>query len=488
MGTFCFIFLTFFLFLYRTNAQIDDRYYPRYHLAPPFGWMNDPNGFCYFKNEYHLFYQYNPESSLEPGIAHWGHAKSKDLVSWVHLPIAMYPDQSYDKSGVFSGSAIVENNTMYLYYTGNVNHPGENPDHEQRQALAISTDGIRVEKYEKNPIIIGEEHQPNLRDPKVWKHDRTYYMVLGNSFNNNTLGRALLYASDDKISWKQVSILDESDGYLGFMWECPDFFKLDGHFILLFSPQGMRPEGNKYRNLYQTGYIVGDFDYSTKIFKPIKKFQELDHGHDFYATQTTLDKKGRRIVIAWMDMWDQNYPEGPDGFTGQMTIPRILSLTKDGRLIQRPLPEMKSAQGRTIYKGKSSGGTVVLLEDNAAEINIEASRKQNISLTIEPQISDSDINNRLAVTISYDAQSGIVSLDRGGEDGVRSTEWKPRRKLKLSIYVDASSVELICGAGEVTFSSRFFPDGPLQVRLSEKSSVSNLRVTQLRRTIIPATI
>ncbi|KAI8439920.1 hypothetical protein MSG28_001378 [Choristoneura fumiferana] len=131
------------------TSLVLDRYYPRYHLAPPYGWMNDPNGFCFFNNEYHLFYQYNPNSSLAPGTAHWGHAKSTDLYHWEQLPIALYPDQWYDKNGVFSGSALVENATMYIFYTSNLNHPDETPAFEEHQILATSTDGVNVQPLEE---------------------------------------------------------------------------------------------------------------------------------------------------------------------------------------------------------------------------------------------------------------------------------------------------------------------------------------------------
>lgn len=466
----------FAILVYNINAEVKDRYYPRYHLAPPSGWMNDPNGFSVFQNEYHLFYQFNPNSSLEPGIAHWGHAKSKDLFHWEHLPIAMYPDEDYDKSGVFSGSAIVEDGKMYLFYTGNVNHPGETPDHEQHQILATSTDGVTVTKYGNNPIIQGEEHQPNFRDPKVWENNGTYYMVLGNSFNNNSLGRTLLYASDDMISWKQVSVLDESDGFLGFMWECPDFFELDGYFILLFSPQGIEPQGDKYRNLYQTGYIVGNFDYSSHIFTPITEFRELDHGHDYYATQTILDDYGRRILVAWFDMWEQDYPERVDGFTGLITIPRVLSLTKDLHLKQEPVTEIVEARGNVLRSGKAFKGTAVTLEDNTGEVKISSPRTNDLEIFIE-----SGDNN--VVKICYNYTKGLVTLDRGGTDGVRRTKWRPCGQLQWSIYIDASSIELFCGEGEVTFSSRFFPDGAVKVRLGDTTEVQEMTVTAMQRTV-----
>ncbi|KAI8439922.1 hypothetical protein MSG28_001378 [Choristoneura fumiferana] len=459
------------------TSLVLDRYYPRYHLAPPYGWMNDPNGFCFFNNEYHLFYQYNPNSSLAPGTAHWGHAKSTDLYHWEQLPIALYPDQWYDKNGVFSGSALVENATMYIFYTSNLNHPDETPAFEEHQILATSTDGVNVVRSENNPIINGSDRQPNFRDPKVWKHEDTYYMVLGNSFVSNdiTLGRALLYSSADMTSWTEVAILGESNGTMGYMWECPDFFELDGKFVLLFSPQGVDAQGDSYKNLYQTGYIVGDFDYSTLKFTPTSEFKELDHGHDFYATQTILDPQGRRIVIGWFDMWDQNYPEGNDGFTGLMTIARELKLTSNG-LLQQPLEETARARGRIQHTGRDAHGREYTLKDKAGEVNVLAEKSNDLKLYIESESAK--------VSITYDAANGQVILDRGGTDGVRRTEWKPEVTLKWQIFIDASSIELFCGEGEVTFSSRFFPDGPVRVRLAQSSRVSHISVNDMKRTQI----
>lgn len=438
-------------------TNVNSRYYPRYHLAPPYGWMNDPNGFSIFRDEYHLFYQYNPKSSQEPGIAHWGHAKSFDLFHWEHLPIAMYPDEWYDVDGVFSGSAIVENDTMYLIYTGNINHPGENPDHEQHQNLAYGTDGINFTKVSNNPIINGKDKQPDFRDPKIWKHGNTFYTVLGNEQDDK--GRALLYTSKDLMSWDETPVIDSSNGSLGFMWECPDFFELDGKFVLLFSPQGMEPQGDKYRNLYQTGYIIGKFDYNTNKFTPETEFQELDHGHDFYATQTLEATDGRRILIAWMDMWEEVYPERDDGWTGQMTLPRELKIL-NGKLLQVPIKETNRARGRALYKGESKSAKNIQLENNSAEIFIEAPSKIDLSVRITSGSHSNDI------TINYDHAKGSITLDRGGNDGIRRTEWKPSGDIQWRIFVDASSLELFCGDGEVTFSSRFFPNGQLSLNIS----------------------
>ncbi|CAK1551556.1 unnamed protein product [Leptosia nina] len=467
-----------FVFLCSRILYVAGDFYPRYHLAPPKGWMNDPNGFCIFKGEYHLFYQHNPYSSYGPGIVHWGHAVSRDLLHWKHLPVALDPDQWYDNGGVFSGSCLVDAGKMYLYYTGNVNHEKETPDHSQYQALATSENGYDVSKYEMNPVINGSEYQPDLRDPKVWKHGDKYYMVLGNSFkgqSNETLGRVLLWVSSDKINWEKASILLESDGELGYMFECPDFFELDGYWVLLFSPQGVKPQGDNYKNLFQTGYVVGRFDYKTNVFTPVFKFKELDHGHDLYATQSTLDRQGKRIVIAWMDMWDQNYPEQAEGFNGQMTIPRRLQLTKDGRIIQTPVKDILAARGRVLHTGRTRSDKVIRLDDKTAEIVIRSSPLRDFELLLEAE--------NTTVKINYDRVRGLVTLDRGGKDGVRRTNWRPRGILVWKLYIDASSIELFCGEGEVTFSSRYFPVGPVKVRLGKASEAENMTVRSMKTTV-----
>ncbi|XP_041972908.1 sucrose-6-phosphate hydrolase-like [Aricia agestis] len=453
------------------------KFYPLYHLAPPRGWMNDPNGFSSYNNYYHLFYQYNPFNSHNPGIVHWGHARSKDFFHWEDLGIAMSPDKAYDKDGVYSGSAIVENNNMYLFYTGNVD-VSANPNHVQCQALATSANGINFTKHENNPLIKSSSDVPDIRDPKVWKHNGTYFMVLGNSFNSNTLGRVLLYTSDDKINWKNVGVLAESNGDLGYMWECPDFFELNGLFVLLFSPQGVKPQGDKYRNLYQTGYLVGKFDYVTYKFTIAYKFREIDNGHDFYATQTMLNKKEERIMVAWFDMWEMNYPEQDQGFNGHMTIPRILTLSPSGLIIQKPVREIKNARGKLIHTGKTNGNTTIKLNNNAAEITVIATATKDFTLYIETQ------KLMKHVILTFDISNATVTLDRGGNDGVRRTTWKPSgSSLKWTIYVDSSSVELFCGEGEVTFSSRFFPEGQVSVRVGEDCQADLLKIYNMKQTL-----
>lgn len=458
------------------NASIvEDRFYPRYHLAAPRGWMGKLNGFCMENGEHHLFYLFNPNSSHEPGSLHWGHAKSINLFHWEHQRIALYPDKIYDKSGVLSGTILVENETMYAFYTGKVNHPGEDPDYEEHVCFANQY-GPNFVKHPGNPIIQGNEHQPNFRDPQVWKYNDSYYAAIGTSYLNGTKGRIVLYKSSQFLrEWSQVSIMYQTNDSLGNMWESPNLFELDSYYVLLFSPNGMKPMGSKYMNYFVTLYMIGDFDYKSHTFVPISILRELDHGHDFYAPQTLVDDIGRRILIAWFGTGARLYPEVEDGFAGCMTLPRELSFGRHHELLQKPLAQTEHARGHVVRRGKGYYGDSVVLPDKTGEVIIKAKLGQDVQVFI-----DSDTSQ---VLIRYDAKKKLIILDRGGEDGVRQARWKPRRRLHWIIYIDASSVELFSGEGEVTFTSRFFPTGTVYVRLGEQTQVHVFKVTEMQRTI-----
>lgn len=267
-----------------------DPYRQRFHLMPPVGWMNDPNGLCRCGEWYHVFYQYGP---FDPagGVKMWGHYRSRDLLHWEQLPPMLYPDQPWDIHGVYSGSALVEDGTMYLYYTGNVKHAG-NYDYitagrGHNTALAVSRDGVTAES---NELLLENKDYPadltcHVRDPKVWAQDGTYYMVLG-ARTKDDRGELLVYESADKRSWQHINTLTTPEKF-GYMWECPDLFELDGQWFLVCSPQGVTRQGNKYQNVYSCGYfpLYGDFrgDYT------LGEFRELDCGFDFYAPQSFVD-------------------------------------------------------------------------------------------------------------------------------------------------------------------------------------------------------
>lgn len=439
----------------------NDRYRLGYHVSAPAGWINDPNGFCYYKGYYHIFYQYHPYSA-DWGPMHWGHARSKDLVHWESLPIALAPDTKADEDGCFSGSAIVKDDVLYLIYTGHHYYDDGDPDHFwQNQNLAYSTDGVNFTKYENNPIIASapEDNTHHFRDPKVWEKDGKYYMILG-SQGKDGVGRAITYRSDDLKEWQYLGEIAKANGLTteGFMWECPDFFELAGKDILLLSPQGIEAQGQKYLNLFQTGYFVGNFDYSTNTFEH-GGFTELDHGHDFYATQTTLAPDGRRLVFGWMDMWESEFPEKADGWAGALTLPRELEL-KDDQLYMRPVKETVQLRTAEIsaWNKQVTEKTLLCENEHQAEIDLTLTTDQAFELAFTDQDKQ--------VKLTFDQATHTFTLLNGD---ARYASIKPNAEFKLQIFIDTSSLEIFINDGEAVFTERFYFDNAPQVWLTAKA-------------------
>ena len=449
------------------------RYRLDYHVSAPSGWINDPNGFCYFDGYYHVFFQHHPQSA-EWGPMHWGHVRSKDLVHWEELPIALTPGDKEDEDGCFSGSAIVKDGVLYLFYTGHHYYGDGDKEHFwQNQNMAYSKDGIHFTKYENNPVIAKEpeDNTHHFRDPKVWEHEGTYYMILG-SQGEDGLGRAIVYSSKDLLDWNYEGPISKANGLKteGFMWECPDFFNLDGKDILLLSPQGIDPQGKKYLNLFETGYFVGDFDYKSAKFTR-GEFYELDKGHDFYATQTTETPDGRRIVIAWMDMWESPMPEQEDGWAGALTIPRELRL-KNGHLYMTPVKELEQLRvsEETSQSVKTTSDVLVTKNASPSEVNIEIplnSDNQEVSFSLKTANED-------LVLLTYSNKTNEFTLKRSDKDDLRYGTIQSCDKLSIQAFIDTSSIEIFINDGELVFTERYYTEDSTEVYVStsEEETIS----------------
>ncbi|MFT8322505.1 MAG: glycoside hydrolase family 32 protein [Bacillus sp. (in: firmicutes)] len=443
-----------------TVKKMNKQYRLGYHIMAPANWINDPNGLVQFNGEYHVFFQHHPYDE-NWGPMHWGHVKSKDLVQWEHLPIALAPGDACDKDGCFSGSAVDNNGELTLIYTGHHYTDKEKDIFFQNQNIAVSKDGISFEKVGENPVIAEPpaDSSHHFRDPKVWKHNNEWYMILGNATREET-GRVILYKSADLRKWEYIGVLAESDGTLGFMWECPDFFELDGKYVLLFSPQGMEAEEERYQNLFQTGSLIGEYNYENNEFV-YGEFTELDHGHDFYAVQTLLDDKGRRIAIGWMDMWEADMPTKKDGWAGALTLPRILTLSEDGKLLMNPVEELIQLR-ETAYPAlqNKSVADQYFYEINEALLEVKAvfdlnsTAAESICLNLMGSSSE-------ALKIRYNKNTQKLTLDCSAygkiKDGVRTVKLSASEELSLRIFIDRSSIELFVNDGEATMTSRIYP-------------------------------
>lgn len=267
-------------YLVNLANQVEKSVYRQtYHIQPPTGLLNDPNGFSYFNGQWHLFYQWFPLGPVH-GLKYWYHVVSDDLVHWENCGVGISPSTKYDSHGAYSGSGLVDKNQLHLMYTGNTR--SKNWSRTPHQLMAIMDKSGQIKKI-KEPVIEGipEGYTDNFRDPKMWKHEGYYYAIIGAERKNHT-GTALVYQSENLTDWLLLGEFNPQVQDFGFMWECPDFFELDGSPCFLFSPQGIEPTGDSYQNIYQTGYFLGTkFNYETLRLEH-NGFHELDLGFDFY--------------------------------------------------------------------------------------------------------------------------------------------------------------------------------------------------------------
>ncbi|MGP4060393.1 glycoside hydrolase family 32 protein [Halobacillus sp. H74] len=444
-----------------TNIKRNTKYRQSYHITPQQNWMNDPNGLVYWNNEYHVFFQHEPNKT-SPGLMHWGHVRSKDLIHWEHLPHALIPEEEYEKDGCWSGSAVDNQGTLSLFYTGHKEVDPELESVKQVQCLAVSTDGVNFEKSKHNPVIdsFPKEGSAHFRDPKVWKHKDEWYMVVGTRKGN--VGKVVLYRSLDLVSWDYVGVMLERNGNQGSMWECPDVFPLGEKHILMLSPIGIEEEGYRYQNHQNTVYFVGDLDYDTGQFHP-ESFQELDLGFDFYAAQTFSDSMDRRLMLGWMDMWESPIPTIKEGWAGSMTVPRVLSLSSDNQLIMSPVSELEKLRENHwgAHHLEWSNGHILPVGGESLEVEMMLKFREECEFAIAVRTSE-EIDEQ--TIIKLDAYNQLITLDRSksgeGVSGVRYANFSLREQetVSLRIFIDHSSVELFLNGGELVMSARIYPD------------------------------
>ncbi len=372
---------------------------------------------------------------------HWGHAVSADLVRYEHRPVALAPREPYElPNGCYSGSAVDDDGTLTLIYTA----AGREPI-RQTQCIATSADGLRFEKCDANPVIPAPPPQGDpgdFRDPKVWRHDGAWWMVVGS--RHGELGNVLLYRSDDLRAWEYVSVVCQSDGRGGSMWECPDLFPLGDRHALVISPCGVEPR--------KSVTMVGEFDYATGRFTPERQM-DTDYGPGFYAPQSFIDARGRRVMFGWMTATWGTSPGRAYGWAGALTLPRLVTAGPDGMPRFAPLPELQALRQEQLDPAAVEGNSLEVLAE------FEVGRDAEFGLSV---LRSEDGAQETRVV--YDEASGRLTIDweRSGavESGRRSAPLPvgPGGRLKLHVFVDRSSVEVFADGGRAVLSARVFPD------------------------------
>ena len=445
-------------------SDVPPAHLPRFHVTGGVGWINDPNGFSLYRDEYHLFFQYNPYDVYWDTM-HWGHVKTRDFIRWERLPCALAPDKSYDKIGCFSGSAVeLPDGRHLLMYTG----VAKSDDGEERQTQCIAFgDGINYEKYKANPVITADLLPPDgspvhFRDPKIQKTGDKFSAVVGNLTTDGS-GAVLLFESDDALHWRFVSKVAASENRIGRMWECPDLFRLDGKDVLIVSPQEVRSRDLEFIEGNTTLCLIGELDENSRLIRQTE--QTIDYGLDFYAPQTVLTKDGRRVMIAWMQYWNsvEVRPIKELPFFGQMTLPRELNI-RDGRLIQNPVRELLNYRGKKIlYKN-------IPVSEKIALACVKG-RSVDFTVRIKPDKRDSfkSVTVNVAegkdhsVAVCYCPATGTVLVDRsrgGWPEGVlNQREFAVRDRageITLRFILDRYSIELFVNGGEEAASFAIF--------------------------------
>jgi beta-fructofuranosidase len=407
------------------RAQADPAH-PIFHVTAPAQWINDPNGPIYHKGFYHLFYQLHPFSDGS-GPKYWGHVRSRDLVKWEHLPIALAPSGDAGEAEIWSGCCTINGRGEPMaFYTSIA--PGKPAiDHAEQWAATSHDDLIAWHKSSANPVLSeglhGETKIYDWRDPFIFRDKKRSFMVLGGSLNQSKGGQAVvnIYEAEnvELTKWKYRGVMFRHPDPEARTSECPNFFQLGDEWVLFVSPYG------------KVQYFVGDFDAESCRFRPRTRGL-LDHGPNFYAPNTMLVPDGRRLVWGWVN----GFPGGR-GWNGCLSLPRQLSLSPGGQLEQRPAPQLNKLRGKPMawrnVRLESSRKSLLLPESNTLEIETEIDLRS--ATRVELGIKSGDKASRVLVSFNglelqvLDARAPLT-LAKGD------------RTLKLRMFFDRSVLEV----------------------------------------------
>jgi len=428
----------------------DEPYRPQFHFSPPRNWTNDPNGAVYYRGEYHLFYQHNPFGDVW-GHMSWGHAVSKDLFHWQHLPVALAEENGVM---IFSGSVVVDPNTSGLC-VGSPDclvaiYTAHTPE-LQAQHIAVSNDRGRTwKKYSGNPVI--DLGMKDFRDPKVFRYAGKWLMVVALPMEH----KIRLFSSVNLKQWQPLSDFGPA-GATGGAWECPDLFQLGQKWLLSVNINPGAPDGGSGNQ-----YFVGDFDGNRFINSNSADTQLwADWGMDFYASTSFSDVPGRRIWIAWFSNWLYAREEPTTPFRGMMTVPRTLALklTTEGlRLVQTPVAELDKLHGRKIeLRSLTIAEANRKLTTFAAEsYDLSADlTSASLRLRVGPQGEQTVVGFKRGEVFVDRTHSGNIAFNKEFSAIHRAHANSGR----VRILVDRSSVEVFAADGETVISDRIFP-GP----------------------------
>ncbi|MDN2453988.1 sucrose-6-phosphate hydrolase [Lactobacillus sp. UCMA15818] len=449
---------------------------PTYHIAPTSGLLNDPNGFSFFNNQWHLFYQSFPFGPVH-GLKSWVHLVSDDLVDWRNLGTALTADTVHDSHGVYSGSATVIDEQLFLMYTGNVRdknwvrHPFQN-------GAYLTTDNQLTKLA--HPLIEQPKHvTDHFRDPQILKKDDTYFTLLGAQDAATKRGKISIFKSKNLTTWEDLGYLNFTQQDMGYMIECPNLVAIDGKPVLIFCPQGLNKNIINYNNIYPNTYLVGDTCQLEKgKFNSSHRLELLDHGFDIYASQAFNTPDGNAYLVSWLGLPEIDYPTDSENWAHCMSVVKKLTI-RDDKLYQEPVAAIKNyrEEHAVLHGSLDSRQRKVIVEKATLSYELELSFPKNQQGTLSLLNGPDSEGLKLHFSTS---SAAFFEIDRKNCGQTFATTYGTKRRvslqnnapIKLHILVDHSTCEVFINDGELVFSQRIFPNNnDLQIVLASESEV-----------------
>ena len=409
---------------------------PRYHISPEHGFLNDPNGLTQFRGKYHVFYQWLPDV-VPQGNKQWRHCISDDLVHWTDEGSTLQPKEWYEKNGCYSGSGIATEDAYFLFYTGNVRDA--EGGRETYQCVAVSDDGKSFRK--KGPLIyLPDGYTAHFRDPKVWKKNDRWWMVVG-AQTKELKGNVAIFESNDLKKWDyRGNLLDTSMDW-GYMCECPDVMDIEQQFLVVSCQKETGCKGIVFS---------GRMDYAEAKFQLQDEGNLLDEGLDFYAPQSFVDESGRCILIGWLGAGELEYqmsqPTVEEGWLHALTIPRELFI-QNGKLHQTPVKEFERIR-RHERVIEAEGYTFIDQETWSVELLAEQLSSQKISF-----------NFGNVLKIYFDNKNLLIQRKHWNMKGYDEVQVEISELENIQVFLDQSTAEIFVNNGEKVFTFKaFFTD------------------------------
>ena len=432
------------------TVQKNKDFRPHFHIAPPTGLMNDPNGLIFDGEKYHLFYQWFPFDAIH-GMKHWKHLITKDFQHYQSAD-DLIPCELFESHGCYSGGALKVGDKLAMFYTGNTRRSSDN-QRVPYQNLAIFD--LNGKLLSKRPLI---ENAPagyteHVRDPKPYFTEEGKIRFICGAQRENLTGTAIIFEMDSLEDTPRLLgelSLPTFDNKNVFMWECPDLLKIGDKDVFIWSPQGKDREAHQFQNNYHATYAVGKL---TDLTFEAKYIGELDQGFDFYAPQTFagLDNQAYAVLFGWIGLPDLTYPTDKFKWHSALTLPRELRL-EGTKIYQRPIA--KICENLTALSAFHLNGKADIANLDRAYLKFEVNN-QAFDLTF--------FQNEKGQSLRLSYENGLICLDRSQSEQTELMEKFDTKRFceienlqTVEIFFDRSIIEIFLNHGEKAMTSRFF--------------------------------